>query len=293
MENESKLPGRIINLFFCVVTLSMLIPFFLVISISLTKEESIFKEGYQFFPSSIDFTAYRLIFNDPGVLLNAYGVTIFVTVVGTLLSLLLTSMMGYVISRRDYRYNRLTTFYVFFTMLFSGGLVPSYILITQYLGLRDTVWVLIIPAILNPFNIMLMKGFLSRIPGEIIESAKIDGASEFRIFFTMILPLSVPALATLGVLSSFAFWNDWWLGLLYIENQKLVPLQLLLYKMMAQMEFLRSMINFTNIRIDTSDFPTLSSRMAMAVLAAGPMMFVFPFFQRFFVSGLTVGSLKG
>ncbi|HZG58778.1 carbohydrate ABC transporter permease [Paenibacillus sp.] len=282
-----------INAMFTVVSILMIMPLVLVISISISEEKTLLTNGYRFLPQQLDFTAYKLILQSPGVLLNAYGITILVTILGTILSLLMTAMIGYAISRRDYRYGRVTTFYIFFTMLFSGGLVPSYILITQYLHLKDTLWALIIPYLLSPFNIMLMKGFLQKIPGEIIESCKMDGAGELRIFFRIILPLSTPALATLGLFISFMYWNDWWLGLLYIDNQKLVPLQLMLYRMMNTIDFLSTNLRRLNVMIDLADFPSLSARMAMAVLAAGPMMFVFPFFQRYFVSGLTVGSLKG
>ncbi|TLS51281.1 carbohydrate ABC transporter permease [Paenibacillus antri] len=294
MQQTKTNPGQVaINLMFAVVSLLMILPLVLVVSISVSEEKSLLTNGYRFIPESLDFTAYKLILQTPGVLLNAYGVTILVTIAGTILSLLMTAMIGYAISRRDYRYGRITTFYIFFTMLFSGGLVPSYILITQYLHLKDTIWALIIPYLLSPFNIMLMKGFLQKIPGEIIESCKMDGAGELRIFFRIILPLSTPALATLGLFISFMYWNDWWLGLLYIDNQNLVPLQLMLYRMMNTIDFLSSNLRRLNVMIDLASFPSLSSRMAMAVLAAGPMMFVFPFFQRYFVSGLTVGSLKG
>jgi len=282
-----------INAMFTVVSALMILPLVLVVSISISQEKALLANGYRFLPEKLDFTAYKLILQSPGVLLNAYGITILVTALGTVMSLLMTAMIGYAISRRDYRYGRVTTFYIFFTMLFSGGLVPSYILITQYLQMKDTLWALIIPYLLSPFNIMLMKGFLQKIPGEIIESCKMDGAGELRIFFRIILPLSTPALATLGLFISFMYWNDWWLGLLYIDNQKLVPLQLMLYRMMNTIDFLSTNLRRLNVMIDLANFPSLSSRMAMAVLAAGPMMFVFPFFQRYFVSGLTVGSLKG
>jgi putative aldouronate transport system permease protein len=203
-------------------------------------------------------------------------------------------MLGYVISRRDFRYRVPATFFIFFTMLFNGGLVPSYILITQYLYLQNTLWALILPSLISPFYIMIMKGFLTKMPFEIIESAKMDGARELRIFFTIILPLSTPALATLGLFISFGFWNSWVPSLLYIDNEKLIPIQLLLVRMLQSLEFLTSNSDFVNqFGVDTSELPTLSARMAMAILAGGPMVFIFPFFQKYFVKGLTVGSLKG
>lgn len=283
-----------INVMFTVLSLIVILPFLLVIAVSLTDEESITKNGYQFIPDHISFDAYRYLLDSPDVLVRAYGVTITITIVGAALGLLLTAMTAYVISRPDYRYNRVTTFYVFFTMLFSGGLVPTYILITQYLHLKDSLLALILPILLSPFNIMVMKGFMSKIPLEIIESAKIDGAREFRIFFRIVLPLSLPALATLGLLISFTYWNDWFNAMLYIDDPSKVPLQLLLVRTLNSIEFLTTNSEFTQqLGIDLTSFPNNSARMAIAVLAGGPMLIIFPFFQRFFVKGLTVGSLKG
>lgn len=294
MEKKFAFHRVAINSFFILVSAAMVLPFLLVVAISVTDEQTLIRNGYSFIPERFSLEAYKYIFQSPGVLLKAYGITILITVVGTLCSLLITSMTAYTIARRDYRYNRITTFYVFFTMLFSGGLVPFYILITQYLHLKDTLWALILPGLLSPFNIMIMKGFLSKIPHEIIESAKMDGARELRIFFTMVLPLSTPALATLGLFISFAYWNEWFNALLFIDNQNLVPLQLLLIRILNTIEFLTSNSEFTQgQQISLTQFPSNAARMAMAVLAGGPMLFVFPFFQRYFVRGLTVGSLKG
>lgn len=282
-----------INCFFIVLCGIMVIPMLLVVIISFSSEASLLENGYRLIPDQWSFQAYDLILKSPAQLMRAYGVTILVTVVGTFLALLLTSMLAYSLSRRDYRYARLTTFYVFFTMLFSGGLVPFYILVTQHLHLKDTVWALIIPYLLNPFYVLIMKGFMDKLPMEVIESAKMDGANEWRTFFTMVLPLTTPALATVGLFIAFAYWNDWWLGLLFIDNPKLVPLQLLLYRTMNTIEFLSNNIDLVNVSVDMSKFPSLSARMALAVLVAGPMMFIFPFFQKYFVKGMTIGSIKG
>jgi putative aldouronate transport system permease protein len=279
---------------FIFLTLAMVIPFLLVISISLTSEQALNEFGYQFIPKEFSLTAYEYILDSPIVLIRAYGVTILVTIMGTMMGLLLTAMTAYGISRRDYMFNRSTTFFIFFTMLFSGGLVPSYILMTQYLDLKDTIWALVLPGLLSPFNIMVMKGFLQKIPHEIIESAKVDGAREWRIFFQIILPLATPALATLGIFISFNYWNAWFPALLYIDNEKLVPLQLLLVRIMNNVELLTSNIEFLNgLSMNIMEIPKLSARMAMAIAAAGPMLFIFPFFQKYFVQGITVGSLKG
>lgn len=292
-ENKLNIHELVINAILSILSICILIPFLLVISISFSNERTIFTEGYRLIPSDFSFLAYEVILKSPQTLIQAYGVTIFVTVIGTITSLLLTAMIAYTISRKDYRYRGITTFYVFFTMLFSGGIVPLYILVTQYLNIGDTIWALILPYLINPFYVMIMKGFMDQVPFEIVESARIDGAGEWRIFFTLIIPLTIPALATVGLFTSFLYWNDWWLGLLFINDQNLVPLQLLLYRVMNTIEFLANNMHMANVSIDLTQFPTLSARMAMAVLAAGPMLFIFPFFQRFFVRGLTIGSIKG
>lgn len=294
MPKKFELSKMIIHLLFALLSLAVVLPFLLVIAVSFTDEASLTENGYRFLPESFSLEAYRYLLDAPDILLRAYGVTVTVTVIGALAGLLLTAMTAYVISRPDYRYNRATTFYVFFTMLFSGGLVPSYILITQYLHLKDSLLALILPVLLSPFNIMVMKGFMSKIPLEIVESAKIDGARELRIFFGIILPLSTPALATLGLLISFTYWNEWFNAMLYIDDPNKVPLQLLLVRTLSSIEFITSNSEFTQqLGIDLSSFPNNSARMAIAVLAGGPMLVIFPFFQRFFVKGLTVGSLKG
>lgn len=294
MPKKFELSKMLIHLLFILLSLAIVLPFLLVVAVSLTDEASLTDKGYQFVPESFSLEAYRYLLDAPDILLRAYGVTITVTVIGALAGLLLTAMTAYVISRPDYRYNRVTTFYVFFTMLFSGGLVPSYILITQYLHLKDSLLALILLVLLSPFNIMVMKGFMSKIPLEIVESAKIDGARELRIFFRIILPLSTPALATLGLLISFTYWNEWFNAMLYIDDPDKVPLQLLLVRTLGSIEFITSNSEFSQqLGIDLSSFPNNSARMAIAVLAGGPMLIIFPFFQRFFVKGLTVGSLKG
>lgn len=297
VEGNSTLTNRlekaVIHSLLTLLSLVILVPIFLIVGISLTEEKTLLTNGFKLIPEKIDFSAYSVVLKSSGVLLQAYGVTILVTIVGSVVGLLLTSLTAYVISRKDFRYNKIMTLYVFFTMLFSGGLVPLYIMVTQYLHLKDSIWSLIIPYLLNPFYVMIMKGFLDKIPGEVIESAKIDGASEWRIFIKLVLPLATPALATVGLFISFTYWNDWWLGLLFIDNPKLVPLQLLLYRIISSIDFLSNNVDLVGSGIDMSDFPNLSARMAMAVLAAGPMMFVFPFFQKYFVRGLTVGSIKG
>ncbi|GMK45903.1 sugar ABC transporter permease [Paenibacillus glycanilyticus] len=289
-----KFADIVINLYFLIVCLLIAMPFVLVIAISLSSENSLHEFGYQFLSKEWSLEAYRIVFEKPEPLIRGYGVTIAITVIGTVLSLFMTALMAYPISRSDFRYQRPLTFYVFFTMLFNGGLIPFYILMTQYLHLKNTLAALIIPAVMSPFNIMIMKGFLDKISREIIESAKVDGAKEYRIFFIIILPLSTPALATLGLFIAFGYWNEWFNALLFIDNDKYVPLQLLLVRILSQAEFLaNSPMAEVADKLKFAQFPTLTVRMAMAIVASGPMLVIFPFFQKYFVKGLTVGSLKG
>jgi putative aldouronate transport system permease protein len=288
-------PPLIIHVIFILITISMLLPFAMVIIISLSDEQSIIHRGFQFIPDKFSLLAYSYFLKTPGLIVRAYGVTITVSIVGTFLSLILTSTLGYTLSRRDYGLHRATSFYVFFTMLFSGGLVPFYILMTQWLHLKDSIWAMIIPGLLSPFNVLIMKGFMSKIPTEIIESAKIDGAREWRIYFRFILPLSKPALATLGLFILFGYWNEWFNALLFINNEKLMPLQLLLVRALNTIDFITSRPEFARamITLDRSQLPKMSAKFAVVVLSAGPMLLVFPFFQRFFVKGLTIGAIKG
>ncbi|MBD2848435.1 carbohydrate ABC transporter permease [Paenibacillus sp. IB182496] len=298
MESNASRLNRVasltLNLFFVILSVLIVAPFVLIVSVSLTDEQALTQFGYAFIPSKFSALAYEYLLQSPAVILRAYANTAFIAVVGTLLSLLLTSIVGYAISRRDYRLRAPLTIYVFIPMMFSGGLVPFYILMTQYLHLKNSLWAIILPGLLSPFYVLIMKGFMGKIPYEIIESAKMDGASEVRIFFRIILPLSTAALATLGLFTAFNYWNEWFNALLFIDDDRRVPLQLLLVRIMNTLDFLRNNSAYIqNLGIDMSQFPNESVRMALVVLVAGPMMFVFPFFQRYFVQGMTVGSLKG
>ncbi|GGI44011.1 sugar ABC transporter permease [Paenibacillus marchantiophytorum] len=279
-------------LFFLIISIVMVIPLIYVLSVSLTSDSDIVQYGYSLVPKHITSTAYTYLMKTPKQIINAYAITIIVTVLGTALSLILTTTVAYVMTRRDYRYHRITTFYIFFTMIFNGGLVPTYMVVTKILHLQDTLFALFLPYGVSAWFAMLMRGFLMSMPFEVIESAKIDGASELRIFTTIIVPLSKPALATVGLFYALAYWNDWWLAMLYISNDNLVPLQYLLQSIMANLEHLTSHVQ-AGLNINLDQIPGESARMAIAVLAIGPMMFVFPFFQKYIVRGLTLGAVKG
>jgi putative aldouronate transport system permease protein len=245
-------------------------------------------------PKEFTLDAYKVILSNPKQLINSYTITILTTVIGTIAGLWVTTAYAFAISRKDYKYRKYLAFFIFFTMLFHGGLVPSYILITKWLGINNTMLALTVPYLITGWYVLLMKGFLQALPDTLFESAKIDGAGEFRIFVQIVLPLSLPALATVGLFFVLQYWNDWWLTMLYIDKDHLMKLQYLLIRVLKNMEFLNSAeaVQYGLVKPGMQT-PSLSARMAMCVLAAGPMLVVFPFFQRYFVRGLTVGSVKG
>jgi putative aldouronate transport system permease protein len=279
-----------INIVLTFISICCLIPFLIVISSSLTDEQTIIENGYSLFPRKLSLLAYEYILNDPGQIGRAYGVTIFITVVGTIVSLVLSSSLAYVLSRKDFPHRGKISLYLFFTMLFNGGMVPSYIIVAQVLNLKDTVFALILPYLIVPFYVLLLRTYFSEIPFSLVESAKIEGASEINVLFKIILPLSLPAMATVGLFIVLQYWNDWWLALLYIDNAELNPLQYLLYLIMQNLNAMRlSPIQGQVVSV----LPGENARMAMAVLAIGPIIFAFMFVQKYFVSGLTIGAVKG
>ncbi len=276
------------HLLLTVIGIGCVIPMILVISISLSDERQVAREGYSLWPVGFTTFAYEYILQQPTQILQAYGVTIFITVIGTIGGLLLCSMLGYAISRKDYKLNKILSFYVFFTLLFSGGMVPFYILVTRYLGLKDNIFVLVLPYMVTAWYVLILRTSFAQLPVELLDAARIDGAGEWRIFFQIVLPLSKPVLATIGLFFILRYWNDWFLALLFINTAPLYPLQYLLYILMANINFLASNPQTTGMAI-----PAQSARMAMAVLAFGPALFSFLFLQKYFVRGITIGGLKG
>lgn len=269
-----------------------LFPFILVISSSLTEESKIIEDGFQIIPTAFSLEAYGILFEYPQEMLKAYGVTITVTLLGTLFGLFLTSMTAYVLARKDFKWRSHFSFFFFFTTLFSGGLVPWYLLIVNYLDLKDTLIVLILPMLMNVFYIIVMKSFMSSIPEAIIESAKIDGAGDFQIYMRFVIPLSKPALATIGLFIALGYWNDWYNALLFISDADLMPLQYYLYRLLGNMDGMRKAMMAAGAVV-SSDIPTESLKMAMTIVATGPIMIAYPFIQRYFVQGLTIGAVKG
>ncbi len=280
----------LIHAFLIVVSLTFILPLVLVISASFTDEIALAKSGYGLIPPLWSLNAYQYLLSNPEQILTAYGVSVTVALVGSAVSLLVMSLLAYALSRREFRWRNGLAFYVFFTMLFNGGLVSSYIINTRYLHLQDTLLALILPALVSPFYVLLLRTYFASLPQEIIEAARIDGASEWRIFFGIVLPLSTPALATVGLFAALGYWNDYFLGLLYINDPNLVPLQLLLFKILNNLNFLATV---QNAQVSGQVVPLTTVRMAMAVLATGPITLAFLFLQRYFVRGLTLGSIKG
>jgi putative aldouronate transport system permease protein len=264
-----------------------------IVSASLTDEIDLTTKGYSLWPGKPSLSAYEYVFKSPKPILRAYGVTILVTTAGTLASLFCTSTLAYVTARRDFKFQRLLSFLILFTLLFNGGMVPSYIMATRYYHLKDTIFALILPYVIVPWHVFLMKGFFADISTSLIEAAKLDGADEGTIFFRIIVPVSKPAFATIGLFCAFTYWNDWWLSLLYIDNPRLNSLQFYLYRIMNNIQFLASSLQTGNVTINMANLPGETARMALCVLAAGPMLFIFPFFQKYFVRGLTIGAVKG
>ncbi|WP_334072812.1 MULTISPECIES: carbohydrate ABC transporter permease [Paenibacillus] len=274
---------------------SCVFPFLFVILISLTDEQTLALEGFSLWPSKFSTEAYRYIFQSGNELLASFGVTLLVTVVGTLLSLALVTTYAYAVSRRSFEFRGIFSFLAFFTMLFSGGMVPGYIVMTQYLHLQNTIGALILPLSLSAFSIIVMRTFFqTTVPEEIIESAKMDGAGELRTFAGIVLPVSLPGIATIGLFSSLGYWNDWFNALLYYNKPELTPpLQYMLMQIEKNMDFLTKNAQNLGGFDAAAGLPTETVRMAMVVLATLPIVLAYPFFQRYFVQGLTVGSVKG
>lgn len=284
------------NLAMGLFSLSCVYPFLFVIVLSFTDEKTLSMNGYSIFPEKWSVDAYTYLFKTGDQLFRSYGVTIFITVVGALLTVALVSLYAYAISRSYFHFRGFFSFIAFFTMLFGGGLVPSYIVMTQVLHLKDTLGALILPMAMSAFSILIMRTFFkTMVPDAIIESGKMDGASEFRVFFYLVLPISLPGLATIGLFSVLGYWNDWFNALLYIDSAKLLPLQSLLMKVETNIQFILQNSNVAG-GLDRSavskSLPAETTRMAMVVLATIPIVLAYPFFQRYFVQGLTIGAVK-
>lgn len=284
----------IINSILALTSLLTLLPLLILIMSSFSSEKALVLYGYTFWPKEFSFSAYKYILSQGATMARAYLITVGVTAAGTALSLLLTAMLAYPLSRKDFGKRNLIIFLIFFTMLFNGGLVPSYIMWTTIFHIKNTLFAYLLPGLLvNAFNVILIKNYFStNIPPAIIEAAQIDCAGEFRIFFQIVMPLSLPILATMGLLTGLAYWNDWINGLYYIDNDALDSIQVILNRMLQDAQFLFAN-NTTTSSVDLSNLPSVSIRMAIAVLGLVPILVVYPFFQKYFVKGIAIGAVKG
>lgn len=283
------------NVLFALLAAMAILPVIFVFIISISSEESIRLVGYSFAPRGFSASAYAFLWNERATILQALFISVSVTCLGTLLGLALTTTMGYVLSRPVFKMKSFYTWVVFVPMIFNGGMVASYVVNANVLGLKNTIWALILPLAVSSFNIIICKTFFrSTIPDSIIESAKMDGASQLRIFGQIVLPISKPVLATIGLFLVFGYWNDWFQSSLYISDSKLVSLQALLNNMMKSLDYIAN--NPTagvSLQQYRNQMPSESVRMAIAIVIVVPIACAYPFFQKYFISGLTIGAVKG
>ena len=269
----------------CVVTL---IPFLLVVAVAFSDEKSVAANGYRLFPQDWSLDAFKAILGDGSTVFNAYKVTLFVTIIGTALAVIITSMMGYALSRKCLRYRNVINLIAYIPMVFYGGLVPFYMVLLK-LHLKDSIWGLIVPMLLNPFNLFLILNFFRGLPDAVIESAKIDGAGEFLIYRKIVMRLALPGLATITLFYAMAYWNDFTLALLLINENKLYPLQYLLRMVLQRVTYVSSAMGSQSM----GNIPSESTKMATVVVTIGPIILVYPFIQKYFIKGITIGAIKG
>lgn len=279
------------------VTLMVVVPFLLVFISSITDENVLISNGYSFFPEKLSLYAYQYISGQGGKIFRAYGMTILVTAVGTAVNLLMSSMMAYVLSVRTLPFRRAITFYIFFTMLFGGGLVPTYMMYVSTFHIKNTIWALVVPGLmLSANNVLLIRTYyVTSIPEALYESAEIDGAGRLTVYRKIVLPLGKPILVTMGLFTGLAYWNDWTNGLYYLsgkDGQRLYTIQNLLNEMITNIQYLASG-KVQNVGAEVNRMPTVSVRMAIAFVAMLPLLIIYPFLQKYFAEGITVGAVKG
>jgi putative aldouronate transport system permease protein len=291
---ENRTYQTTINIILIIVAITMVLPLVLLFMSSITDENMLIANGYSFFPKKFSLEAYQYIMSNTQTILRSYGITVFVTVFGTALGTLITAMMSFPLSLKDLPGKRVITFFVFFTMLFNGGLVPSYIMWTSF-GITNTIWAYIFPFILtNAFNIILIRTFFaSTIPHEMYESAEIDGAGYFTMFWRMVIPLGKPILVTIGLFTGLYYWNDWLNGLYFVSNGKLLSIQALLRSMMQNVQSLALYSSLSSGSSTAQQVPRVSIRMAIAFVAILPILVIYPSLQKYFARGIMLGAVKG
>ncbi|MBD0378942.1 carbohydrate ABC transporter permease [Paenibacillus sedimenti] len=279
-------------LFISLFALCCVAPFLLVLGTSLTSEKSITIHGYNLWPREFSTFAYKIVFENPQLIVGSYVVTMGITIVGTAVGLFIVAMTGYSLQRPDFPYRNRISFFIYFTTLFQGGVVPFYLIMTQWMHLKDNYLAVLLPGLMSPFLIIMMKSFVRSIPHAITESAKMDGAGDFMIFVRLILPMTTPALATIGLFIALGYWNEWYNSMLFLSpDMKYRPLQLFLYNVVTSADFIKNSSVSSNVL--PRDMPLESMKMATAVVATGPVILFYPMVQKFFIKGITVGAVKG
>lgn len=294
MKYKNKPLTVVINIFFILMCIVCIYPVLMALGASFSSEASLLKDGYRIIPKEFSLDAYKYVFGTSNAIVRAYAVTIFVTAVSVVLGVIICAMYAYAISRRDFRHRTLFSFISFFTMLFNGGLVASYIITTKVLYLSNTLLVLILPGSMSAWNVIVLRSFFrGSVPFEIIESGKLDGAGEFRIFFKLIMPISLPGIATIALFIMISKWNDWLGPMLYITDSKLYTLSFLLQNMMNNIQEMINNAAESGASAQMESLPTEGARMALCMVAIGPLLVAYPFFQKYFIQGMTIGSVKG
>lgn len=278
--------------FILIFTIFCLLPFLMMVSASFSDENIITTKGIGIFPKGVNVEAYKILLKSPRYLIGSYIVTILLTIIGTTLGLFIISMTGYALYRPDFFLRNKISFFFYFTTLFSAGLVPTYLWMTRYLQLKNNYLAVLLPLLMSPWLIILMRNFVKSVPIEITESGKIDGANDFSIFYSLILPMMKPALATIGLFLALSYWNEWYQSLLYIPNLDYKPLQYYLYKIVNETAALRQSLA-GSVVVQASSLPTTTLKMATAVLVTGPIIFLYPFIQKYFITGIAIGAVKG
>lgn len=294
MKEKMTIGRFLVHLFVIVFAFICLYPFLMVVGGSLMTNSEVMNGGFRVFPKEPTLASYKMLLGNGNLILNGYKITVTVTVVGTFLAVVVNGMMGYVLSRRNMAGRRILNLYVLLTMLFSGGMVPWYMICTKYLHLQNSIWALIVPSIVGAWNIYLIRNYFSGIPEELWESGKLDGASEFTIFSKIYLPLGKPVIATVVLFAALGYWNDWWLGLMLIDRTELQPLQMLLRTMMSNIQFLQTMSQQSSeVQALLASVPGDGVKMAMVIVTTGPIILLYPIVQKYFMKGIMVGAVKG
>ena len=296
VRHSSKLNRKepIVYLFYVIVTLVVIvcfIPFWMIVIGSLTDEQEVIEQGYSLWPQHFSLEAYKMVFQVPVKIIDAYKVSILITVVGTFVSLFFSSMAAFVLMRKDFKYRNKVAMLLYFPSIFSGGMLPTYLLVVKYLGLKDNLLALILPGMISAWNIFLLRNFMSDIPDSMMESAKLDGANDFQIYWKLYMPLCKAGLATIGLFTALGYWNNWSNAMLYINKSELYPLQYLLYSMLSNAQGLTEMAAASGVVMPR--LPSETYKMAMSVVTTGPILLLYPFVHKYFVKGITVGAVKG